>query len=84
MLLTSKWPWDDIKEAEAQKLVMEGKRPVVDQSIRTSEDPVDKALLKAVEMCFIHEPSKRATAREVLKFLTSELAKLNSSVPSVH
>ena len=79
VLLTSKWPWDGVKEEEAQRLVIEGKRPVVDESIKTSDDAVDKVLLKAMEMCFVHDPSKRASASEVLDFLASEMATLNAS-----
>jgi serine/threonine protein kinase len=71
VLLTATWPWDGTKEEEAQKLVKEGKRPYVNGTILNSTNPIDQALLKAMDMCYVHDPSKRASAKEVLNFLIS-------------
>jgi hypothetical protein len=84
VLLTSTWPWDGIEEEEAQKLVMEGKRPYVDESVRRSANPVDRALLKAMDMCYIHDQSQRASASDVLRFLTSEQNKIISGRNTRH
>lgn len=75
VLLTSTWPWDGMKEEDAQKNVIEGKRPFVNASIIESTHPVDKALLKAMEMCHEQDPNQRASAEEVLQFLTNEAKK---------
>jgi hypothetical protein len=78
VLLTSTWPWEGIEEREAQKLVMEGKRPYIDDSIRGSQGPLDQALVKAMDMCYVQDPSQRASAKEVLSFLTNELNRIQS------
>ncbi len=71
VLLTAKWPWDGTKEEEAQKLVKEGKRPYVNATILNSTNAIDQALLTAMDMCYVQDPSKRASAKEVLNFLIS-------------
>jgi hypothetical protein len=55
---------------------MAGKRPEIPESIRNSSDPFEKALLKVIEMCWIHDPTKRASARELQNLITSELERL--------
>ena len=74
-LLTGKWPFEDRKTKEAQKLIKKNERPPIDQEIRDSDDPLDVALLKALERCWEQDPIERASAREIEQFLEAELAK---------
>ena len=55
---------------------MAGERPHLDESLKTSKDPFVQALIRAMNMCWIHDPKKRATARQVEKFIDSELVRL--------
>jgi len=74
-LLTNEWPFDEISDYQAQELVMEGMRPVVSDEIleKAEEDPSIDALLSAMNMCYHHDPTVRASAREVADFLTKSL-----------
>ena len=74
-LLTGKWPFEDRKTKEAQKLIKNNERPPIDREIRESDDPLDVALLKALERCWEQDPIERASAREIEQFLEAELAK---------
>jgi serine/threonine protein kinase len=75
-ILTSKSPFGKEKSEKVAKKVQEGKRPPIPQSMQNSTDPFDQAMLKAINMCWIHDPEKRATARQVQNFITSELSRL--------
>jgi len=68
-ILTGRKVWSKYKKNKAQNAVIKGMLPKIDQSILNSSDPVDKLLKEALDMCYIYEPSKRATAREVATFL---------------
>ena len=74
-LLTGKWPFEDRKTKEAQRLIKNNERPPIDQEIRDSVDPLDVALLKALERCWEQDPIERASAREIERILEAELAK---------
>lgn len=77
VILTGLWPFENVKkEKTAQKMIQEGKRPEISETILNSTDPFDRAMLKAIEMCWIQDPDQRATARQVQKFLQGELEKL--------
>lgn len=76
MLLQRDWPFSDVDEKEAQKLVKDGYRPSFDASVWNSTDPVDTALKEAMLMCHEQKPEARATARQVEIFLKKEAAKV--------
>lgn len=54
---------------KANGWVVEGKKPHISSKLLKSEDPVNKALLKAYEMSTVYKPEKRATARQVADYL---------------
>ena len=62
---------DDVKN-----IVKEGGRPHIEESMRLSTDRVDMALIKAMQMCHIQDPEKRATADQLKIFLAAELVNL--------
>ena len=75
-VLTGKYPFEKEKSKKARNMVKEGERPIISSSIQKSKDPFDRAMIEAIEMCWIQNPKKRASAREVQKFVLSELQKL--------
>jgi len=77
IIVTELWPFEGVKETKAQKKIMQGDRPPVEDSIRDNADPAVKALLKAMEMCWRQDPKERATAREVNTFLKAKLRELD-------
>lgn len=55
---------------------MAGERPPLNETFVKNANPFDKALINAMKMCWIHDPKKRATARQVEKYIDSELVRL--------
>jgi hypothetical protein len=76
VMLTKKWPFDDIKDREVAKKVKAGERPKFPTKILESKEPTDIVILKAIEMCWVQNPEERATARAVSDFLTKELDRI--------
>lgn len=77
-ILTKLSPFEDDKAKDAQAKVMHGERPPVPKNFLSSTEPEHKALLEAMEMSWIHDPKKRATAREIAAYLKAELLKLHA------
>ena len=75
-ILTRKVPFENEKRDKVPELVMRGGRPKIAQAILESQDPFDQSMLKAIQMCWIQDPKERATARQVQRFITSELERL--------
>jgi serine/threonine protein kinase len=76
-ILTQLWPFEELKtDKKAREKVKKGERPSIDNGILNSTDPFDQAMLKAIEMCWIQDPVKRASAREVQTFIAGELERL--------
>mmetsp|Transcript_12909 Transcript_12909/g.22719 ORF Transcript_12909/g.22719 Transcript_12909/m.22719 type:complete len:486 (+) Transcript_12909:34-1491(+) len=68
-LLTGNKVWSRHKKNKAQEAVIQGLLPEIDKTILNSSDPVDKLLKKALDICYVYDPSKRSTARLVASFL---------------
>ncbi|KAL7542930.1 hypothetical protein ACHAXR_012255 [Thalassiosira sp. AJA248-18] len=77
-LLTGGKVWGKTKKKEAQEAVIQGIHPEIHHTILNSSDPVDKILKKALDMCYIYEPSQRATAREVASLLRKGVEELTT------
>mmetsp|Transcript_1143 Transcript_1143/g.2697 ORF Transcript_1143/g.2697 Transcript_1143/m.2697 type:complete len:561 (+) Transcript_1143:16-1698(+) len=76
-LLTGLYPFDDMSDDEGvQKKIIGGERPPVPEDVFNSQEPFTLALTKAMEMCWRHNPRKRASAREVQHFLEEQLDSL--------
>jgi len=59
---------------DAYDYIAEGGRvEVTEEDILSSTHPFDTTLLKALDMCFVYDPKKRATAKEVADFIKSVL-----------
>merc|ERR1712151_1111177 len=74
-LLTNQYPWTRTKlDTKAiQKNIINGQRPILPIHIKNSTHPIDVAIRTAMNMCLIHNPNQRATAREIQSFLMFEL-----------
>lgn len=71
-MLTGNEPYHEWHVDHVMKHVQSGGRPVVtEKSILASPHPFDVALLKALDLCFIPDPSERASATEVANLLMS-------------
>jgi hypothetical protein len=71
--LTKVYPFEDDNSEEAQKKIMKRDRPHIGHKFRESDDPFTQALIKAINMCWVHEPVERASSRQVQQFIQSEL-----------
>ena len=58
-------------------MVTRGERPQVESTDSIIDDPTDSVLRKAMDMCFIHNPSERSSASEVLDYLSKYLEGIN-------
>lgn len=76
-ILTSEYPFKHEKYKDVCKKVIAGERPAIPKKFLNSTDPFDQTMLKAIEMCWVHDPEKRATAREVQRLFISTLKKMN-------
>ena len=68
-ILTGRDAWYNTDIKKAQKLIRKGKLPTIDGNIKNSTHPVDVALTKAIDMCYVFDPKKRAKAAEVASYL---------------
>jgi serine/threonine protein kinase len=72
-VFTMQWLFQGLDAADAAKKVTEGIRSPFPQKLLESPDRAIRAMRKAIEMCWTHDPEKRPTADEVRKFLGHEL-----------
>ena len=70
VLLTKILPFERMETEKAVKLVNNGEQPPINDRIKSSKHPVDQGLRQAIQMCFIHDPKERPSARMVSDFLT--------------
>jgi hypothetical protein len=74
-IFTNEWPFHHEKVSTAQKRIIAGERPPIDEKYRNSTDPLDQAMIQAIEMCWVQDPEERASARQVQTFIGDVLAK---------
>lgn len=77
MLLTEKWPFEDMDENDVKQLVIKGKRPDFPEDIWNSNDTISKTLKEAMILCHEQNSTERASARQVEKLLKEKLMELN-------
>lgn len=75
VLLTKLYPFEDLDESseDVQKKIMKRSRPHIGHKFNESDDPFTQALIKTINMCWVHDPIERASSLEVQQFLQSEL-----------
>jgi len=78
-ILTGKEPYYPMQSNEVSKVVQNGKRLVVkNEAILKSNHTFHKSMLKAMDMCLVHDKKKRASSRQVAEFLDSALRSAKS------
>eukprot|EP00529_Nitzschia_sp_RCC80_P011403 CAMPEP_0113502832 /NCGR_PEP_ID=MMETSP0014_2-20120614/33800_1 /TAXON_ID=2857 /ORGANISM="Nitzschia sp." /LENGTH=632 /DNA_ID=CAMNT_0000397717 /DNA_START=251 /DNA_END=2149 /DNA_ORIENTATION=+ /assembly_acc=CAM_ASM_000159 len=77
-VLTNLGPFEEFETKIARKMVKAGHKPPFPDSILNSTDPFDKAMIHSIEMCWVRDPKKRASAREVQRYITGELKRLGA------
>jgi serine/threonine protein kinase len=65
------WSRNDYTKEEVQERVLKGVLPRISNSILNSTDPVDKVMVKALDMCYTYDPSERPSARDISVYLTT-------------
>ncbi len=77
-VLTGKKVWkSQYSKREAEKAMIRGELPVIEDSIVNSSDPVDQALLSAFYMCYTYDPQTRPMAKEVATYLEERWIELS-------
>eukprot|EP00986_Skeletonema_menzelii_P014818 scaffold10345_cov144-Skeletonema_menzelii.AAC.1 len=72
--------WDDVETSEkAQQKVMDGELPKIEDKYKKSDDPAIKAILDAIDMCYVYDPEKRAKAWDVSSFLEKKLDEIKQT-----
>ena len=90
LLLTGRPPFWGLSRQEVHGLLLHNQsRPEIPFEKRSSADPVDKAIVHAIDMCMKIDPKERPTARYVANFLrdawthTFELCGRSTRFPSI-
>ena len=76
-ILTLLYPFEHVKAKEVYKKVMNGTRPEIPPQFLNSTDPYDQTMLKAIEMSWRQDQTKRASAREIQELMLATLKQLN-------
>ena len=73
-VFTLRWLFQDVATGDRAALkIAKGERSPFPEKLLQSQDRAIRAMRKAIEMCWVHDPEKRPTANDVRKFLQKEL-----------
>lgn len=72
-LLAKKWCFEGMTTTEAKALLARGKHSEIPSFFLNSTNAADKAMVKAIEMAWTHNPDDRPTAREIADVLQQQL-----------
>ena len=75
-MVTGKEAWHGYEIEVAQKAISEGMLPPLEGKINNPSDPNTQVLLKAIQMCYVYEPTDRPKASNVTDFLKGEATRL--------
>lgn len=68
-ILVGKYPFHDLSSDRVKELVKSGHTPDIPESYQRSDDPNIQALLQAMQLCWVKEPSRRISARHLEEYL---------------
>jgi len=78
-IITGNRPWNNERGKHVKSDIQKGRRPHVDDTIRNAVGTVDAELTRLLDRAYEHDPTKRASAREIVddleKLLDRELRK---------
>lgn len=72
-ILTMKWLFENQGVSKGIQELMQGRRSPFPERILTSSDRAIRAIRKAIEMCWKHDPEQRPSADMVRNYLGKEL-----------
>lgn len=72
-VFTMHWLFQEVSAGAAALKITQGERSPFPEKILQSQDRATRAMRKAIEMCWGHDPEKRSTANKVRQFLGKEL-----------
>lgn len=72
-VFTFQWLFEELSTDDAVRIVTEGSRSPFPKGLLENPDRAIRAMRKAIEMCWTHDPEKRSTADDVRNFLGREL-----------
>ena len=78
-ILKEETVWPSIKSEDVQKNVREGIFPTISSDESDNYTAMEKAVIHAMEMCFVMDVDKRNTSLEVEKYLRKKLKKFGVS-----
>mmetsp|Transcript_29633 Transcript_29633/g.61513 ORF Transcript_29633/g.61513 Transcript_29633/m.61513 type:complete len:480 (+) Transcript_29633:74-1513(+) len=82
LILTGKEPWEEFDTKKAQQRIAKGELPEFDGKVLQNGDKANEILKQAIDMCYVYDPKKRATAVEVRTFLENAVANFKMHDPS--
>lgn len=68
-ILAGSYPFEGMRNTRVHKIVIDGARAILPDHVLNSEDPYVKALVRAMKLSQIHDPEKRASARDIADLL---------------
>ena len=75
-LVSGESAWEGYDHNDAQREIVKGNFPPFHQYIEDPSDPINQVLLKAIDMCYVYEASRRPKAGAVLEYLKNESKRL--------
>lgn len=71
-------PFMDMNDQQAINFVRKGGCEYIrDESILNSTHPLDRAIVKALDLCFEFDPNKRASAQQIQELFHKALEEVN-------
>ena len=71
LLTGGEYPFAKRSRDTVKKVLARGQHQKIPDIYKESQHPLERALVDAIHMCWIHDPNRRATAREVEQFLSN-------------
>ena len=81
-LLTKLWPFEDFDHDEEEDVkikIMNGEKPYMPEDIENNSDPSVKALIEAMNKCHVLDPNERASAFQILSFLSDAIVDIENN-----
>jgi len=72
-VLTKLWVYEGISRKAAKAKIMSGKQHSIPPKFANSTDPLDQAMIKAIQMAWTYDPYDRPSARQIANFLKEYL-----------
>jgi len=75
-ILTGHEVWSGVSTNKAEKLIIIGHLPKIGKHVLEGDDPVDKILSKAIDMCYVYDPEDRPKPGKIALFLQNKYTQM--------